>query len=48
MLRISLLLLFLTACQATNERFEWGQETYAPLGWTVMCREDPEAFSCAK
>jgi len=49
-MRIALiaLTLFLVGCQTTasNERFEWGEETHAPMGWYSMCARDPEAFSC--
>ena len=44
------LAVFLTACQTTesadDERFVWGEETNAPMGWYSMCARDPEAFSC--
>jgi len=33
-------------CASETGRFQWGETTDAPYGWSAMCARDPEAFSC--
>ena len=46
-MRALLLLLALSACAPTTP-LTLGEPTYVPYGYTMMCRDRPEAFGCPR